>query len=353
MKINAVVAGGGTAGHIEPALAVAEQLKTQGVEVIALGTERGLEKNIIPQRGFELKLIEAVPIPRSINAELVKLPWKILKSFRQTRAILKAHNADVVIGFGGYVAASAYLAARSLGISYFVHEANARAGLANKLGVFLGGTGFNAVAGSGLQGEVVGIPIRASLAEDTRAARSRAYEQWGLDPRRKTIVVTGGSQGARSINQAVSAAAEELTTQGYQILHAYGKKNEAPVQVPHYVAVPYIDDMAAAYSVADFMVCRSGAMSVAEITALGIPALYIPLPHGNGEQALNAQEVVAAGAARLMSDEQLSAHTLIQQINETIGNEEVYEQMAQAADAAGLGNAAAIIAERMCAAVKK
>lgn len=353
--LSVVVAGGGTAGHIEPALAVAEALRdTYGATVTALGTARGLETSLVPDRGFDLRLIEPVPVPRTPNLDLVKLPFRVAKSLRQARQVLRDTGAHAVVGFGGYVSAPAYLAARSVGMPFFVHEANARAGLANKLGVRLGGTGFNAVADSGMPGEVVGIPVRAGLRSgDTQAAAQRAREQWGLDPDRRTLLVTGGSQGAVSLNRAVAGAVDTLTTAGgLQVLHAYGRRNTIPVPHEHYVALPYIEDMAAAYAVADLIVCRSGAMTVAEVTASGLPAVYVPLPHGNGEQALNATEVVAAGAARLVDDAELDADRLVAEAIGILGDEATLKAMRGAARGHSAGDAAAYLADAVAAALE-
>ncbi|NMB23020.1 MAG: UDP-N-acetylglucosamine--N-acetylmuramyl-(pentapeptide) pyrophosphoryl-undecaprenol N-acetylglucosamine transferase, partial [Corynebacterium sp.] len=181
--LSVVVAGGGTAGHIEPALAVAEALRdTYGATVTALGTARGLETSLVPDRGFDLRLIEPVPVPRTPNLDLVKLPFRVAKSLRQARQVLRDTGAHAVVGFGGYVSAPAYLAARSVGIPFFVHEANARAGMANKLGVRLGGVGLNATENSGMPGQVVGIPIRQGLGgERNDEAVERARTRWDLD----------------------------------------------------------------------------------------------------------------------------------------------------------------------------
>jgi UDP-N-acetylglucosamine--N-acetylmuramyl-(pentapeptide) pyrophosphoryl-undecaprenol N-acetylglucosamine transferase len=353
--LSVVVAGGGTAGHVEPALAVAEALvERHGATVTALGTPRGLERDLVPARGFDLRLIDPVPVPRRPGPDLLKLPVRVVKAVRQARQILRDVEADALIGFGGYVSAPGYLAARSLGIPFFVHEANARAGMANKLGVRLGGTGFNAVVGSGMPGEVVGIPVRAGLRSgDTQAAAERARAQWGLDPERRTLLVTGGSQGAVSLNEAVAGAVDTLTTAGgFQVLHAYGRRNAAPAPHEHYVALPYIEDMAAAYAVADLIVCRSGAMTVAEVTASGLPAVYVPLPHGNGEQSLNAADVVAAGAARLVSDAELDADRLVAEVTDILGNGEMLEAMRIAARGHAAGDAAAYLADALAAAVE-
>ncbi|MCK2199429.1 undecaprenyldiphospho-muramoylpentapeptide beta-N-acetylglucosaminyltransferase [Corynebacterium callunae] len=352
---NVVVAGGGTAGHIEPALAVAEALRDKyHADVVALGTSRGLETSLVPDRGFKLELIEPVPVPRKVNSALFKLPFRVLKSLRQTRAVLKNTNAQAVIGFGGYVSAPAYLAARSLGLPFFVHEANARAGMANKLGVKLGGVGLNAVSGSGMEGQVVGIPIRKGLGGDRDdSAADRARAQWGLDKDRSTILVTGGSQGAASINKALAGALEQLLEAGFQVLHAVGKKNELPPAQPGYVPVPFIEDMQAAYTVADLIVCRSGAMTVAEVTAAGLPAIYIPLPHGNGEQALNASAVIEAGAAVELKDSDLNAQKLVDEILQILNNPTIFQQMSTAARESGVGNAAEVIADLIADTIKR
>ncbi|MDO4685780.1 MAG: undecaprenyldiphospho-muramoylpentapeptide beta-N-acetylglucosaminyltransferase [Corynebacterium sp.] len=346
--VNIVVAGGGTAGHIEPALAVADALREQGAVVSALGTERGLETDLIPKRGYELDLIQPVPVPRTFNLGLLMLPLRVLKAVHQTRKILRKRKADALIGFGGYVSAPAYVAARSLGIPYFVHEANARAGMANKLGVWIGGTGLNAVEGSGMRGDVVGVPIRATLSgAQSEETRAEGYANWGLDPNKQTLLVTGGSQGARSLNQALAGACESITDAGIQILHAYGRKNEAPATHPGYVAVPYIDRMDLAYGIADLVVCRAGAMTVAEVTAAAIPAIYVPLPHGNGEQALNAQPVISAGGATLIYDSDLTAQGLATQVKAILGDPEIHDHMVDAARKSGLGHAAEEIARRI------
>ena len=350
--VNIVVAGGGTAGHIEPALAVAEVLRdNHGAVVSALGTEKGLETSIVPARDFPLHLVDPVPIPRKQPLKLLGVPGKLMKSVNQTRAVLKETQADAVLGTGGYVAASAYLAAKSLGIPFFVLETNALAGMANKLGTRLGGTGINAVPNSGMPGDVLGIPVRPGVGQDPDGVKAeRGYKMWNLDPDRETILVTGGSQGAQSINQALAGAVGRLTASGYQVLHAYGRKNDAPQPHEHYTAVPYIDDMEAAYAVADVVICRSGAMTVAENSAAGVPAIYIPLPHGNGEQGLNSAHLVEAGAAKRIDDADLTADALVGAVVEILGDAGAKEQMRAILQGSGAGNAAEEIARRIVAA---
>jgi UDP-N-acetylglucosamine--N-acetylmuramyl-(pentapeptide) pyrophosphoryl-undecaprenol N-acetylglucosamine transferase len=308
-----VVAGGGTAGHIEPAMALAEAVSRlrPDARVVALGTERGLEKTLVPQRGYELELIPPVPMPRKPTPELLRLPLKVRDAVRATRAVLDRVHADVVVGFGGYVSLPAYLAARGR-VPIVVHEANVRAGLANKIGARFAVRVAAAGPNSGLpNAEVIGIPLRQSITSLDRAAlRAQARSYFGLDPYAPTLFVTGGSQGARSLNVAVSGAAGPLGDSGIGVLHVYGKKNTVAVQqvpgAPPYVTFPYMDRMDLAYAAADLVLCRSGAMTVAEVSAVGLPAVYVPLPHGNGEQALNAGPIVDAGGALLVPDAEIN-----------------------------------------------
>lgn len=353
---SVVVAGGGTAGHIEPALAVADALtaREEEVRITALGTTRGLEIDLVPERGYSLRTIPPVPVPRKVTPSLVKLPWRVAQAVRATERILQDVDADVVIGFGGYVSAPAYLAARRLRIPFFVHEANARAGMANKLGVKLGGIGLNAVADSGIPGDVVGVPIRPAHRHNRgQETQHSAREQFGLNPDAATVLVTGGSQGAVSLNRAVEAALPNLRAAGIQVLHAYGKKNSPAKDQPGYVGLPYITDMARAYAAADVVCCRAGAMTVAEVTASGTPAIYVPLPHGNGEQGLNAKPVIAAGGARIIDDAELNGSTLSAQVLAILGDKTTYQSMVDATKDSGLGSAAEDIAQRIIAAARQ
>lgn len=361
-KLSVVVAGGGTAGHIEPAMAVAEAVRAQrpDARITALGTSRGLETTLVLARGFDLKLIPPVPVPRKLNKDLATLPLRLRKALKETKQILREVEADVVIGFGGYVSAPAYLAARALKIPFFVHEANARAGVANKLGVKLGGTGLAAVEDSGLEAEVVGIPVRdAVLKMDRKALRAEAREFFGVDAEAPLLLVTGGSQGARSINEAVVGAAKTLQDAGIGVLHAYGKKNtvELPKEVqegkPPYVAVPYIERMDLALAAADAILCRSGAMTVAEVSAVGLPGIYVPLPHGNGEQELNVRPITHAGGGVIIKDAELTEHRVAQEVIPLLRDETRWQAASLATLAAGHRDAAQKIAQKIIAAAYK
>lgn len=354
--ISVVLAGGGTAGHVEPAMAVADALTAldPSVRITALGTARGLETRLVPARGYDLELITPVPLPRKINADLARLPLRLLRAIRETRAVLRETAADVVIGFGGYVALPAYLAARGVGrrrVPVVIHEANARAGLANRVGARGAERVLAAVADCGLaHPEVVGVPVRAAITTLDRAAlRAAARAEFGFADDARVLLVFGGSQGARSINQAVAGAAKSLAEAGISVLHAHGPKNvlELPRPVvgdPPYVAVPYLDRMDLAYAAADLAICRSGAMTVAEVSAVGLPAVYVPLPIGNGEQRLNALPVVDAGGGLLVDDAELTPEFVAATVAELLTDEPRLAAMTSAAVLAGHPEAARRVA---------
>ena len=359
MVLRVVVAGGGTAGHVEPALNLADAVRDAEPSsvVTAIGTVEGLETRLVPARGYELDLIPRVPLPRKPSRDLLTLPVRLRSAVLRCREVLENRQADVLVGFGGYVALPAYLAARGR-VPIVVHEANAKAGLANKMGRRF--TPFVAEATSGsLPGAVrIGIPLRSTLAHLDRAARrSQARDRWGLDPDKPCLLVFGGSQGARSLNSATVAAAQALTDAGVQILHAYGPKNADQVAtataLPGYHAVDYIDGMDDAYAAADMAVCRAGAMTCAELAAVGLPALYVPLPIGNGEQLFNAAPVVEAGGGLLVEDSALTGPVLVESVLGVISDRGRLESMSENAASHGVRDAAARLADMVLAAAAK
>ncbi|MFT3900325.1 MAG: undecaprenyldiphospho-muramoylpentapeptide beta-N-acetylglucosaminyltransferase [Gordonia sp. (in: high G+C Gram-positive bacteria)] len=351
--LSVVVAGGGTAGHIEPALAVADAVKAldPAARITALGTEKGLETTIVPERGYDLRLIPPAPLPRKPNADLARTPARLTRSIAAARKVLADVDADVVVGFGGYVALPAYFAARgrarkSSRIPLVIHEANASAGIANKVGARWADRVMSAVAGCGLPGaEVVGIPVRGSLAAlDRTAMRAQARHYFGLDESAPTLLVFGGSQGALRLNNAVVGASAALGNAGIGVLHAYGPKNtidpEHPAGAPPYIGVGYLKRMDLAYAAADLVICRSGAMTVAEVSATGLPAVYVPLPHGNGEQALNALPVVEAGGGLLVPDDEMTPEWVAREVPALLGDPDRLAQMAANAAIGGHRDAA-------------
>lgn len=272
-------------------------------------------------------------------------------------AVLHAVDADVVIGFGGYVALPAYLAARGVSprkprVPVVIHEANASAGLANRVGARTAQRVLSAVADCGLPGaEVVGVPVREAITSLDRAAlRAEARRHFGFADDARVLLVFGGSQGAASLNRAVSGAAAQLAAAGVSVLHAHGPKNTLDLREPQpgdppYVAVPYLDRMDLAYAAADLVICRSGAMTVAEVSAVGLPAIYVPLPIGNGEQRLNALPVVDAGGGMVVADADLTPELVAREVAGLVGDPPRLAAMTTAAARVGHPDAARRVAQ--------
>jgi UDP-N-acetylglucosamine--N-acetylmuramyl-(pentapeptide) pyrophosphoryl-undecaprenol N-acetylglucosamine transferase len=323
VSLRVLLAGGGTAGHTSPLLATADALRAlvPDVEITALGTPRGLETTVVPAAGYRLELVPPVPLPRRPSAELLRVPLRLRAAVRAAGEVLDRLRPDVVCGFGGYVCVPAYLAARRRRLPLVVHEGNALPGITNRLGARL--TSHVAVSFPGTplrHATYTGLPVRAMVSRlDRPALRAQARAELGLAPDLPTLLVFGGSQGARRLNQSVGESASALVDAGVQVLHASGATQQVslppdiprgmpqgmPAAVP-YVVVPYIDRMDLAYAAADLVVCRAGANTVTEVACVGLPAVFVPLPHGNGEQARNAAPVVDAGGGLLVADDDLT-----------------------------------------------
>ncbi|RIK11983.1 MAG: undecaprenyldiphospho-muramoylpentapeptide beta-N-acetylglucosaminyltransferase [Acidobacteria bacterium] len=313
--LSVVLAGGGSAGHVNPLLATADALRRRvpDVKISVLGTAEGLEARLVPERGYDLTMVPKVPFPRRPDAAALRFPTALRSAVAAARTTLEESGADVVVGFGGYVATPAYLAARRADVPIVIHEQNARPGLANRLGARFTDHVATTFASTQLPGATrLGLPLRAEIRDLDRAAvRPEALAHFGLVPDRPTLLVFGGSLGAQRLNQAFSAAAADLLSAGVQVLHltGAGKDVEVPAAAPggaRYVAMHYTDRMDLAYAAADLAVCRAGAGTVCELSAVGVPAVYVPLPIGNGEQRLNAAGVVDAGGGLLVEDAEVS-----------------------------------------------
>lgn len=309
MKV--LLAGGGTAGHTSPLLATADALRRldPSVEIVCVGTPRGLENRVVPAAGYRLELIPPVPLPRTVNADLFRVPKRLRKAVRAARDLIDSFQPDVVVGYGGYVSMPVYLAARKRRVPIVIHEQNAIPGIANKVGARRATRVAVSFPGTPLpKAEYVGLPLRSAIAGlDRDALRAEARTFFGLDQDKPTLVVTGGSQGAQRLNNAVSGAWPALQSAGAQVLHVIGPKNSLESPDSDYHVLGFVDRMEYALAAADLMVCRSGASSVAEAAAVGVPAVFVPLPIGNGEQARNAGPVVEAGGALLVSDAEMTA----------------------------------------------
>lgn len=321
-----IVAGGGTAGHIEPALAVADAIRAKDSTAICefLGTDGGLEKRLVPQRGYRLRTIPKVVLPRKLSFGVVAFPIRFLTAI--VRTLKEVKGADVLVGFGGYVSTPAYVAAYVRKIPIVVHEANAKPGWANRLGRRLAritAVNFAELLHSWPEAVVTGMPIRASISqvatlEDKTKFRDLHAQSWGLDPNRPIVAVFGGSQGSLHINKIISEYIEKDSNT--QIIHAVGINNPLPQSRKNYLPMPYFHDMAAIYGSADLLVTRSGAVTCSELMALGKYAILIPLPHGNGEQFTNARVLVESGGALMVENSQFTAEWLEANLQKALDN---------------------------------
>lgn len=335
-----LLAGGGTAGHVNPLLAVADGLRERdaAASILVLGTREGLESRLVPERGYELLFVDKVPFPRRPNSAAARFPLAWYRAVAQVRAHIRTRRVDVVVGFGGYASAPAYVAARREGVPYVVHEANAKPGLANILGARRAAGVGVAFEGTVLRGSrIVGMPLRRELLELDRAAtRAAAAEYFGLDPARPVLLVFGGSLGARRLNAAFAESWSSITGAGWQLLHAVGERDEfIDPDAEGYRVVPYLDRMDLALALADLVVARAGAATVSELSALGIPAVYVPYAVGNGEQALNAASAVAAGAALLIPDAEFTPARVREEIVPLLGDDDALKAMREAAANSG------------------
>ncbi|OZG67386.1 UDP-N-acetylglucosamine--N-acetylmuramyl-(pentapeptide) pyrophosphoryl-undecaprenol N-acetylglucosamine transferase [Bifidobacterium eulemuris] len=386
-KPHIVLAGGGTAGHVNPLLAVADAIREirPEAEVSVIGTSVGLEHDLVPQAGYELDAIAKVPFPRRPDMAALRFPAAWRRENAKVRAILERREAQVVVGFGGYASAPVYSAAHRMGVPIVVHEQNARAGMANKLGArwadFIGtvydDTGLKPRKGARM--ERVGLPLRPAIADlaarlesDPRAARVAAAERLGVDPDRPVVLVTGGSLGAVSLNRSVAACAGDLLRHA-QIIHltGRGKIDEVRMLVERSAGSPSIDELRVddlslhrpsgvdyhvaeyleridlAFACADLVICRSGAGSVSELAALGLPAVYVPLPIGNGEQRFNAEPVVRAGGGLMVADRDFTEEWVRGTVPGLLAQPERLHELGRKAWEYGIRDAASTMARRV------
>ena len=329
MALRILLAGGGTAGHIEPAIAVADAIRRTlpDAECIFLGTEDGLENLLIPKAGYQLKKIRKVAMPRSINVGTLLFPFRMFGAVSSTLRALQ--GADIVIGFGGYISAAAYIAARIKKIPIVIHEANAKPGWANRLGRHFAtvvAVTFEEVQQVWPGSIVTGIPLRESVtslqsmnAQERSEFRRLHCESWGFDPNRPVVAIFGGSQGSQRINSVIERYLGEKNDHSeIQYLHAVGVNNPLPEKKHGYLPMPYFHEMAAVYASADLLVTRSGAVTCAEIATVGTYAILVPLPHGNGEQVTNADALVRQGRAISVANDLFTSRWLMERLPEAL-----------------------------------
>lgn len=343
-----LVMAGGTGGHVFPAIAVAKQLQQQGWEIRWLGTPDRMEADLVPQHGIDIDFIQVKGLRGQGFLKLLKAPFQIINAIVQARKHIKAWQPDVVLGMGGYVSGPGGVAAWLSGIPVVLHEQNAVAGLTNQWLSKIAKRVMQAFPGAFPHAEVVGNPVRQDVV-NIAPPTQRFMERTG--PIR--ILVMGGSQGARILNTTLPPVMKSLG-HNFTIRHQAGKGQQQMVEglyqdnaVSHVEVTEFIEDVAQAYAWADLLVCRSGALTVSEVSAAGVGAIFIPFMHKDRQQALNAEHLVQCGAALMIEQPELTEQGLVDQIKKL--DRTSLQEMAEKARTAAITDAdtrvaAAIIA---------
>jgi UDP-N-acetylglucosamine--N-acetylmuramyl-(pentapeptide) pyrophosphoryl-undecaprenol N-acetylglucosamine transferase len=354
-----LIAGGGTGGHVFPALAIKQALVqlSPHARVVFAGTRNGLEAALLPRQGETLNTIWIAGFSRRHLLRNVALPVKLLVSFCQSLKLISSFKPQVVIGTGGYVMGPVLWTAQKMGIPTLLQEQNSYPGYTTKRlapNATVVCAGFED-ARSRLDAkriEFTGNPLRSSFRTSDRTA---ARAQWNLDSRRKTLLIFGGSAGARSINEAVAAAIPELT-KSFNLIWQTGKAGVPSTadastinlakESHHLQILEFIDDMSGAYAASDLAICRSGAMTLAELAMTGTPAILIPYPFATDDhQTANAQAVVSKGAGMLVKDSDLNSSTLVNSVARCLGSESELQKMAAFMKSLARPDAATRVAE--------
>lgn len=349
-----LVTGGGTGGHIYPALAFINYVKKTYPDTVFLyvGTDKGLEQKIVPKAGIPFKTIEIQGFRRSLSPQNLKTVYLFLNSLRHAKKMIQDFKPDIVIGTGGYVSGPVVYSAAKLKIPTIIHEQNSVVGVTNKfLSRYVSkiAISFKEAASAFPKDKVVltGNPRAQDVAE---TQKTKALESYGLDSNRKTVVVFGGSRGALKINQAIVSAIPELDRFDYQLLYASGERYfdefkadfERANQLANVKIVPYIDNMLDVLASASLLVGRAGATTIAEFTSLGLPAILIPSPYVTADhQTKNAESLVKVGAVKMIKDNELTGRSLVDMMNQVLINEDEYQKMSEACLAEGHPHASA------------
>lgn len=360
-----VLSGGGTGGHVYPALSVYEQLKVDpSVEAILyIGARGHIEERIAGERGIDFVGLDVSGMPRKPSPKLLKWVLQTWNATAEAKKVLRNFKPTAVLGTGGYASAPPLFAAMQLGIPYAVHEPDAHPGLVNRLVaskatlVSLGMKGAQERMKSGQNIVVNGNPVRQGFVN--KIGRDAACAVLGLRTDMKTVVITGGSQGAKAINESLSGTLERLLEfePHFQIVHQAGDKNlhdvkeslpESILGSPRYCLRAYFDDMSVVYSLADLVVCRAGAMTIAELAVTGTPAVFIPYPFAaQNHQMHNARALESQGAAAVLPQEELTSQKLGDLIVSLLSDEQRLSAMRNAMAAQGKPNAAVDLANQL------
>ncbi len=363
--MRVVIAGGGTGGHVIPALAIGRELQARyGAELLFIGTARGIENKLVPAAGFTLKLVQVGALKNVSMMTRAKTMFDLPRAVLNAGTMLSEFKADAVVGVGGYASGPAMIAAVLNGIPTLAFEPNAAPGLVNKVvGRWVSAVAvhFEDTKQYFPNAVVTGVPVRPEFFQPAVVQRLEASATPQKTLPQKTLLVTGGSQGSRAINRAVSAALPALAKiDGLHIIHQTGERDYEETRAAYTRAgvaanvSPFIQDMANAFAHASLIVCRSGASTVAEIAAAGKPAIFIPFPFAaDDHQTRNAQALEANGAARLIAEKDLTPESLAQAVAELMGDVARLRQMSVKAKELAHPRAAQAIAEMVEQLVEK
>ncbi|MDT2599240.1 undecaprenyldiphospho-muramoylpentapeptide beta-N-acetylglucosaminyltransferase [Enterococcus hulanensis] len=348
-----LVTGGGTGGHIYPALAFIRYVQKiqPDSEFLYVGTHRGLENKIVPETGISFKTIKIQGFKRKLSFENIKTVQLFIESIKRSKEILREFKPDVVIGTGGYVSGSVVYAAARMKIPTIVHEQNSVPGITNKfLSRFADKVGICFPDAAQYFPESKTVLVGNPRAQEVvTSGKSEVLEQYGLLPDIPTVLIFGGSQGALKINQAVIQALPQFSQKEYQVLYASGDRYYNEISEKFDVGKisrnlslqPYIKNMTDVMANVDLLIARAGATSIAEFTALGLPGILIPSPYvTNDHQTKNAQSLVNAGAVKMIADADLTGDKLVEAVDEIMNDPEKRERMAKASRQEGIPDAA-------------
>ena len=357
--MKAIIAAAGTGGHINPGIAIANKIKEKETnsEIIFIGTGRGLEKDLVPRAGYDLKTIDAYGIERKITIQNLKNLYATYKSINKAKKILEDFKPDVLIGTGGYICVPTVLAAKKLGIPVVLHESNAFPGIAIKIfkkkadKILVGFKDAKERLDNRENVVVTGNPIKIKKINFSKDEKNKIIKEAGLNNNKPIVLVFGGSQGAKSINQSLIEIIVNKKNKDYQIMWAAGSEQYKEIKdklkevnididnIENVKIVPYIYNMEEIMNIADLVVCRSGAMTITEISVVGKPAIFIPFPYATeNHQEYNARVLEGVGAAKIILNKDLNSEILGNTINEIVNDKSIIETMSKNANKVAMQN---------------
>lgn len=357
--MRAIIAAAGTGGHINPGLAIANKIieKEKDSDIIFIGTNRGLETDLVPRSGYKLRTINAHGLERKITIQNIKNLFETYKSIKEAKEIIKEFKPDILIGTGGYICVPTVIAAKKLGIPVILHESNAFPGIAVKLfknkadKILVGFKDAKERLDNKENVIVTGNPIKIKKIDYTESQKEKIKTDLGLALDKPVVLVFGGSQGAQSINRSFIEIIVNKKNKNYQIMWAAGpeqyskikeKLNEINIDINNIEnakIVPYIYNMEEVMNISDLVVCRSGAMTITEVSVVGKPAIFIPFPFATeNHQEYNARVLEKVGAAKIILDKDINSELLGNTINKIIKNKKSLEEMGKNAEKVAIPN---------------